>query len=147
MSAATAVPAPVAESGARQRASGGGVINRRRGTVATVIMVVLALAWLFPLLWSLYNSFRDYSYTQTNGYLSFGGWTLENYEEAWSRGNFGLHFKNSLIITVPAVALTLFLSSATWLEVTSATVLLIGAALIVANIATPEFLERDLGED
>ena len=42
---------------------------------------------------------------------------------------------------------TLFLSSVTWLEVTGATVLLIGAALIIANIATPDFLERDLGED
>ncbi len=33
-------------------------------------MLVLALLWLFPLLWSLYNSFREYSYTQTNGYFS-----------------------------------------------------------------------------
>jgi multiple sugar transport system permease protein len=74
-------------------------------------MFVLAVVWLFPLLWALYNSFRDYSFTQTNGYLSFGGWTLDNYKEAWSRGNFGLHFKNSLYITVPAVVLTLFLSS------------------------------------
>ena len=41
----------------------------------------------------------------------------------------------------------LFLSSATWLEVTGATTLLVGAALIIANIATPEFLERDLGDD
>lgn len=54
---------------------------------------------------------------------------------------------------LPAVAiaavggLTLFLSSATWLEVTGASILLIGAALIVGNIATPDFLERDLGDD
>ena len=54
---------------------------------------------------------------------------------------------------IPALALavvgglTLFLASATWLEVTAAIVLLIGAALVVANIATPDFLERDLGED
>jgi hypothetical protein len=54
---------------------------------------------------------------------------------------------------LPALAIAvvggavLFLSSATWLEVTGASVLLIGAALIVGQIATPEFLERDLGED
>lgn len=111
MSATTTVPAPVRKKGPAQRGHGGGVINRRRGTVATVIMVVLAFIWLFPLLWSLYNSFREYSYTQVNGYFSFGGWTLDNYREAWNRGNFGLHLKNSLLITVPAVALTLFLSS------------------------------------
>jgi multiple sugar transport system permease protein len=89
----------------------GGVINRRRGRVATIAMLVLALLWLFPLVWALVNSFRDYNYTQVNGYLSFGGWTLDNYQQAWSQGNFGLHFKNSLFITVPAVLLTLFLSS------------------------------------
>ena len=111
MSATTAAPAPVTPARAPQRSTGGGVINRRRGTIATVVMVVLALVWLFPLLWSLYNSFRDYSYTQTNGYLSLGGWTLDNYREAWSRGNFGLHLRNSLLVTVPAVLLTLFLSS------------------------------------
>ncbi|HOB80160.1 MAG TPA: carbohydrate ABC transporter permease [Ornithinibacter sp.] len=89
----------------------GGVMNKRRGTIATIVMLILALLWLFPLLWALYNSFRSYSYTQTNGYLSFGGWTLENYQNAWDRGNFGLHLKNSLLITIPAVSLTLFLSS------------------------------------
>jgi multiple sugar transport system permease protein len=112
MSATTAPPVPATQRPrTKDRGSGSGVINRRRGTVATVIMLVLAVLWLFPLLWALYNSFREYSYTQTNGYLSFGGWTLDNYKEAWSRGNFGLHFKNSLFVTVPAVLLTLFLSS------------------------------------
>jgi multiple sugar transport system permease protein len=102
----TTAAAPKADTGGQS-----GVLNRRRGRVATTIMFVLAVIWLFPLLWALYNSFRSYDYTQTNGYLSFGGWTLDNYQEAWARGNFGLHLKNSLLITVPAVALTLFLSS------------------------------------
>jgi multiple sugar transport system permease protein len=89
----------------------GGVLNRRRGTIATVAMAVLALLWLFPLVWALINSFRDYSYTQANGYLSLGGWTLDNYRQAWEQGNLGRYFVNSLYITVPAVLLTLFLSS------------------------------------
>jgi multiple sugar transport system permease protein len=91
--------------------SEGGALSRRRGMVATVIMAVLALVWLFPLVWALINSFPDYDYTQANGYLSFAGWTTTNSEEAWSRGNFGLHMKNSLLVTVPAVLLTLWLSS------------------------------------
>lgn len=89
----------------------GGVLSKRRGTVATVIMALLALAWLFPLVWALINSFREYAYTQANGYLSFGGWTTSNYEQAWTQANFGLHMKNSLLITVPAVLLMLLLSS------------------------------------
>ena len=89
----------------------GGVLSQRRGMVVTVIMAVLALLWLFPLVWALINSFREYEYTQANGYLSFGGWTFSNYEEAWTRANFGLHMKNSFLVTVPAVLLTLWLSS------------------------------------
>ena len=89
----------------------GGVLNRPRGRIATVVMLVLALVWMFPLFWALLNSFRDYAYTQTNGYLSFGGWTFDNYQEAWERGSFAQYFVNSLLITVPAVLLTIFLAS------------------------------------
>ena len=91
--------------------SDSGALNKPRGTVATVIMAVLALVWLFPMLWALLNSFRSYAYTQANGYLSFGGWTLDNYRDAWERGSFAKYFVNSLYITVPAVLLTLFLAS------------------------------------
>ncbi|WP_210649019.1 carbohydrate ABC transporter permease [Nocardioides sp. SYSU D00065] len=106
-----ATPPPTAAPAAGTTSRTGGVLSSPRGTVVTVLVAVLALAWLFPLVWALVNSFRDYDYTQANGYLSLGGWTLDNYEEAWARGNFGLHFKNSLLITVPAVLLTLWLSS------------------------------------
>ena len=85
--------------------------QRTRGPVVTVIVAVLALAWVFPLFWAVFNSFRDYAYTSENGYLSFGGWTLANYQEAWEQGNLGVHFWNSVLITLPAVVLTLFLAS------------------------------------
>ena len=57
------------------------------------------------------NSFRDYAYTPIHGYVSFGGFTFQNYMNAWNQGDFGLHFWNSVVITVPAVLLTLFLAS------------------------------------
>jgi len=85
--------------------------QRTRGPVVTVIVAVLALAWVFPLFWAVFNSFRDYAYTSENGYLSLGGWTLANYQNAWERGNLGVHFWNSVLITLPAVVLTLFLAS------------------------------------
>ena len=111
MTTGTAVAAPPATKDTAPKRREGGVMSKRRGTVATVIMALLALAWLFPLVWALINSFREYAYTQANGYLSFGGWTTSNYEQAWTQANFGLHMKNSLLITVPAVLLTLLLSS------------------------------------
>ena len=57
------------------------------------------------------NSLRDYDYTATHGYFSFGGFTFSNYTDAWARAEFGEKFLNSVYITVPAVLLTLFLSS------------------------------------
>jgi multiple sugar transport system permease protein len=79
--------------------------------VLHVFLTVTALAWFFPLFWALFNSFRDYSYTSTHGYASIGGFTLDNYVNAWSRGNFTQTFANSLWITIPAVLLTLLLSA------------------------------------
>ena len=94
--------------------------QRRPGTrvrparvAAHIFLTIMAVSTLFPILWALYNSFRDYAYTTANGYISFGGFTFGNYVEAWERGEFGLHFANSLLITVPAVLLTLFLASCT----------------------------------
>jgi multiple sugar transport system permease protein len=105
------VEAPVAPHESAPPRQEGGVMSRNRGVIATVITAVLALLWLFPLFWAVLNSFREYEYTQANGYLSFGGWTTANYEQAWSQGNFGLHLRNSLIVTIPAVLITLWLSS------------------------------------
>ena len=76
-------------------------------------LIVMSLLFLFPLAWAVLNSFRDYTYTAEHGYVSFGGFTLDNYVNAWERGEFGLHFINSLLITLPAVLLTLFLASCT----------------------------------
>jgi ABC-type glycerol-3-phosphate transport system permease component len=88
----------------------GGARSGRRWLLP-VVLTIVSLIWLFPLLLALVNSFRDYAYTAKNGYISWGGFTLDNYKNAWDQGDFGLHFWNSAIITVPAVLLTLFLSA------------------------------------
>jgi multiple sugar transport system permease protein len=76
-----------------------------------VFLIIIALSWLFPVAWAVLNSLRDYAYTSVHGYVSLGGWTLKNYTNAWAQGDFTPHFLNSVYITVPAVLLTLFLSS------------------------------------
>ena len=75
------------------------------------LLAFLSVAWLFPLVYALAQSFRSYEYTQANGYLSLGGWTFDNYIDAWERGNMAQSFQNTLIITVPAVLLTHVLAS------------------------------------
>jgi len=58
----------------------------------------------------------------------------------------GATFWPALVVLVLAGGI-LFVSSATWLQLTMAVLLLLGIALGVFAIATPEFLERDAQED
>src|SRR5205085_1848341 len=76
-----------------------------------IFLAVVALVWIFPVGYAVLNSFRDYAYTSKNGYLSFGGFTFDNYKNAWEQANFSHTMLNSAYITVPAVLLTLFLSA------------------------------------
>jgi len=102
----TAVPgkSPVVRRPKKARA-------KKKGHLPTqIFLAVVAVLWIFPVGYALINSFRDYAYTSTHGYLSFGGFTLQNYRDAWEQANFSHTMLNSAIITIPAVLLTLFLS-------------------------------------
>ncbi|MFJ8582839.1 carbohydrate ABC transporter permease [Micromonospora sp. NPDC093277] len=79
--------------------------------VLHLFLGTVAVGWLFPILWAVLTSLRSYQYTAAHGYVSLGGWTLDNYVTAWRTAEFGKHFLNSVYITVPAVLLTLFLAS------------------------------------
>jgi multiple sugar transport system permease protein len=111
--------------------------------VLHVFLWFVALSWLFPLGWAVLNSFRDYAYTAINGYVSFGGFTLQNYVNAWTQGDFGLHFWNSAVITVPAVVLTLFLASCMAFVLARFSFrfnLTLLAVLLAANLLPPQAL-------
>ena len=73
-------------------------IRRRRLTPLRMLLhgflIAVALIWLFPITWAVLTSFRSYQYTAANGYVSFGGWTIDNYVTAWDQAEFGKHFLN-----------------------------------------------------
>ena len=91
--------------------------RRRRGPrparlVLHTFLVLTCLVWLLPLLWAAYTSLRPYSETARHGYVSIAtSLTLENYRKALTQGALPHHFLNTMIIVVPALVLTLFLSS------------------------------------
>jgi multiple sugar transport system permease protein len=96
----------------RRRASRrGGVRARRVGLHA--FLLTTALLWLVPVLWAVYTSFRPYSDTAVHGYVSLPG-TLDfsNYRNAWTQAELPHYFLNSMIITLPAIALVLLFASA-----------------------------------
>jgi multiple sugar transport system permease protein len=73
---------------------------------------VFAILWIFPILWTLWSSFRPYSEIRARGTFSiperFG---VFNYQSAISRMELPTYLYNSFIITVPAVFFTLFFGS------------------------------------
>lgn len=83
---------------------------RRRGL--QTFLFITAMVWLVPLVWAAYTSLRPYSATAEHGYVSIGGeYNFQNYIDAFTQGEMFKYFVNTLIITIPAVVLTLLLAS------------------------------------
>jgi len=77
-----------------------------------VFLIFCAIFWLLPVVWTLYTSLRPYASTAEHGYVSFAGpFNFENYTKAWQDADMPHFFLNSLIITVPAVVITLFFAA------------------------------------
>ncbi|MGG5174866.1 carbohydrate ABC transporter permease [Pseudarthrobacter sp. J1763] len=77
-----------------------------------IFLIVMSAMWLVPLLWPLYTALRPHADTDKYGYFSIGGaLNFDNFIQAWTQGGFAKYFMNSLIISIPAVLLTLFFAS------------------------------------
>jgi multiple sugar transport system permease protein len=75
-------------------------------------LFTMALVWLFPIVYAVYTSLRPYQDTAKLGYVSVGGaYNLDNYVKAFTDGHLTMYFLNTLIVVVPAVAVTLLLAS------------------------------------
>lgn len=78
----------------------------------SALIGAFALVWLFPIAWTLWSSLRPYSEIQGKGVFSWPDrLSLGNYGEAIRRMELPTYLWNSVMITVPAVVLTLFLGS------------------------------------
>lgn len=78
----------------------------------SIFIGIFAIIWIFPILWTLWSSFRPYTEIMKNGVLSVPEELgLFNYEEAISRMELPTYFLNSALITIPAVFLTLLFGS------------------------------------
>jgi multiple sugar transport system permease protein len=75
-------------------------------------LTFMTITWLFPLLWAAFTSLRPYGEVLRNGFISFPNTlSFDNFGSAWTRGEFPQFYLNSLIVTVPAVIVTLFVAS------------------------------------
>ncbi len=75
-------------------------------------LITLAFIWLFPILWTLFTALRPYGDVISDGAVSFPkNLSLDNFVTAWDVGDLPRYFFNTLVIAVPAVILTLWISS------------------------------------
>jgi multiple sugar transport system permease protein len=80
--------------------------------VLHVFLVIVALGWLVPLLLAVFASLRPYQETAEFGYISWPrSLTLDYYFQAWRDSDLPKYYLNSVIVTVPAVIITLFFAS------------------------------------
>ena len=77
-----------------------------------VFLILTCLMTLAPLLWAVYASLRTYDDTSVNGYFSVAkSLTFENFAKAWEIGDLPHFYWNTFLITIPALIITLLLSS------------------------------------
>ena len=75
-------------------------------------LVLVAAAFLLPVAWAVFTSFRPYEETARNGYVSVPErLTLDNYRVAVVDGQLLPFFLNTIVIVVPALLITLALAS------------------------------------
>jgi multiple sugar transport system permease protein len=80
--------------------------------VTLVVLALIALAVVFPFIWMLFTSFKpEAQIAQYPPKLFPETWTLENYENVWSRIPFARLFLNSVILAGGVTIISLFLDS------------------------------------
>ncbi|MBP7347941.1 MAG: carbohydrate ABC transporter permease [Butyrivibrio sp.] len=69
----------------------------------------LVMIEIYPIFWMLTASFKQsYEWTSKPAYALNDGFYLQNYIDAWTRGNMAIFFKNSLITTLLSLVFIVF---------------------------------------
>jgi multiple sugar transport system permease protein len=102
------------QTGTARRPSRHRTSRPRLGTVAAqVFMSVAAVVWITPIVFAMYVALRPEKETNRLGYVSIAHTlTFTNFSNAWHQGQMWRYFVNSVLITLPAVLITLLLASA-----------------------------------
>jgi raffinose/stachyose/melibiose transport system permease protein len=78
--------------------------------VAYIVLIVLAVAILYPMLWAVLNGFKTNLEIFGNPWGLPAAWHWENFVKAWDLG-VGRYLLNSVIVTAASVVLTVLFSA------------------------------------
>lgn len=82
-------------------------------SIVYVLISVVALIWIYPFIWMITASLKTQDEFFASGLsLIPKSLNFENYVRAWNNANFGVYFKNSIIVTVSVVVIVLLATSA-----------------------------------
>lgn len=76
------------------------------------VMAVLSLIWVYPFIWMVTSSFKTQNeFFHNKLSLLPEHFYVGNFIRAWKEANFGIYFKNSIIVTVAVVIIVLCITS------------------------------------
>jgi multiple sugar transport system permease protein len=77
-----------------------------------LVLISLAIVWLFPILWTLFTALRPYGDVIADGAVAWPKHlSFDNFLTAWDAGSLPKYFVNTIVVAVPGVILTLWVSS------------------------------------
>ena len=106
-----------APSASAPTTTAGAVVRRRhrirwQRVALHAFLIGLALLWLFPIGWTVFTALRPFGDTAHDGYVSLPRHlTFDNFITAWNGAELPRYFLNSLIVAIPAMTITLWVSS------------------------------------
>jgi multiple sugar transport system permease protein len=88
------------------------MIRRLRTATFHTGMIALTVLWLGPIAWVILTSIRSFDDIAANGVGSLPrSFTLDTYRQSWTDGGEMRALINSLVVTIPAVLLSLLLAA------------------------------------
>lgn len=77
-----------------------------------ILLCIIAFIWIYPFLWMISAAFKSQNEFFASGLnLIPDSFQFDNFIRAWNNANFGVYFKNTIIVTVSVVIIVLLSSS------------------------------------
>ena len=98
------------QTGVAEQGSGGGWHFRPRLILTYVLLTLFLFLAVAPLALIILSAFKSAEEIAQNIFGLPRVWTLVNFAEAWSQARFDAYFRSSVIVAVPVVIISCFLS-------------------------------------
>lgn len=87
-------------------------MKKKPGLLLYIALTLLVIIFIFPVIWVILSSLKDSNelYSWPPKFIPDNP-TIENFTQAFEKGNFGRYFWNSTIVTVTATFLTLLVNT------------------------------------